>query len=92
MSHTVPLVFLSFLSEFNIFHRSILFFPSCYRWVSWSAFVGLFIGRISKGRTIRNVVFHSYAIPLGYSIMWFGVFGGVGLRQSRQAEGTCVCV
>ena len=54
--------------------------------------MGLFIGRISKGRTIRNVVFHSYAIPLGYSIMWFGVFGGVGLRQSRQAEGTCVCV
>ena len=51
--------------------------------------MGLFIGRISKGRTIRNVVFHSYAIPLGYSIMWFGVFGGVGLRQSRQAEGTC---
>ena len=50
--------------------------------------MGLFIGRISKGRTIRNVVFHSYAIPLGYSIMWFGVFGGVGLRQSRQAEGT----
>ena len=86
MSHTVPLVFLSFLSEFNIFIDPFYFFLP--RWVSWSAFVGLFIGRISKGRTIRNVVFHSYAIPLGYSIMWFGVFGGVGLRQSRQAEGT----
>lgn len=55
-------------------------------WVSWAAFVGLFIARISKGRTIRSIIFFSYACPLMYTIIWFGVFGGVGLRQVRQAE------
>jgi hypothetical protein len=55
-------------------------------WVAWAAFVGLFIARISKGRTIRSVVFYSYACPLIYTIIWFSVFGGVGLRQVRQAE------
>ena len=53
--------------------------------VAWAAFVGLFIARISEGRTIRNVVMYTYIIPLAYTIVWFGVFGGVGLRQTRQA-------
>ncbi|CAJ1939141.1 unnamed protein product [Cylindrotheca closterium] len=55
-------------------------------WVAWAAFVGLFIARVSRGRTIRNVIFYSYACPLIYTIIWFCVFGGVGLRQVRQAE------
>lgn len=54
-------------------------------WVSWAAFVGLFIARISKGRTIRSIIVFSYVCPLLYTIVWFGVFGGVGFRQSRQA-------
>jgi choline-glycine betaine transporter len=54
-------------------------------WVSWSAFVGLFIARISKGRTIRSIVVFSYCCPLLYIIVWFGVFGGTGFRQARQA-------
>ena len=54
-------------------------------WVSWGAFVGLFISRISYGRTIRSVIAYSYIAPLGYTMVWFGIFGGVGLRQSRQA-------
>lgn len=55
-------------------------------WVSWAAFVGLFIARISKGRTIGSICFFSYLIPLAYTIIWFSVFGGIGLRQSRQAQ------
>ncbi|KAL3934455.1 MAG: hypothetical protein SGBAC_009834 [Bacillariaceae sp.] len=55
-------------------------------WVAWAAFVGLFIARVSKGRTIRSIIFFSYACPLIYTIVWFCVFGGVGLRQVRQAE------
>lgn len=55
-------------------------------WVAWAAFVGLFIARISKGRTIRSIIVFSYACPLIYTIVWFAVFGGVGLRQVRQAE------
>lgn len=54
-------------------------------WTSWCGFVGLFIARISKGRTVRNVVLFSLFCPLIYSFIWFAVFGGVGLRQARQA-------
>ena len=54
-------------------------------WVSWGAFVGLFIARVSYGRTIRSVIMYSFICPLLYTIVWFGVFGGAGLRQSRQA-------
>eukprot|EP00980_Cylindrotheca_fusiformis_P001230 scaffold331_cov117-Cylindrotheca_fusiformis.AAC.8 len=55
-------------------------------WVAWAAFVGLFIARISKGRTIRSIIVFSYVCPLIYTIIWFGVFGGVGFRQARQAK------
>ena len=54
-------------------------------WVSWAAFVGIFIARISRGRTIGSVVVYSYIAPLGYTILWFCVFGGAGMRQARQA-------
>jgi glycine betaine transporter len=40
--------------------------------------VGVFIARISKGRTIREFVAGVILIPTGFSILWFGVFGGVG--------------
>jgi glycine betaine transporter len=54
-------------------------------WTSWCGFVRLFIARISKGRTVRNVVLFSLFCPLIYSFIWFGVFGGMGLCQARQA-------
>lgn len=55
-------------------------------WTAWSAFVGIFIARISKGRTIFDVVVYGMGAPLIYSLVWFCVFGGIGLRQVRQAE------
>jgi hypothetical protein len=55
-------------------------------WVSWSAFVGLFVARISKGRTIGEIIVYSLLAPMLYIIAWFSVWGGVGLRQSRQAD------
>jgi len=55
-------------------------------WTAWSCFVGMFIARVSRGRTIREVIGYCFFAPLLYSILWFGVFGGVGLRQARQAE------
>jgi hypothetical protein len=54
-------------------------------WISWSAFVGLFVARISKGRTIGEVILYSLVAPILYCILWFCVWGGVGLRQARQA-------
>jgi len=55
-------------------------------WTAWGAFVGLFLARISRGRTIRQVVIYSFMAPLVYSLIWFCTFGGIGLRQARQAE------
>lgn len=53
-------------------------------WTAWGAFVGLFLARISRGRTIRQVVFYSFFAPLFFSFLWFCTFGGAGLRQARQ--------
>mmetsp|Transcript_20322 Transcript_20322/g.39118 ORF Transcript_20322/g.39118 Transcript_20322/m.39118 type:complete len:830 (-) Transcript_20322:178-2667(-) len=54
-------------------------------WVAWACFVGLFIARISKNRTIRSVVFGVFLAPTAYAIIWFSFMGGIGLRQARQA-------
>lgn len=43
--------------------------------ITWSPFVGIFIARISKGRTIRQFVSGVLAIPAGFSVIWFGIFG-----------------
>jgi len=48
-------------------------------WISWSPFVGTFIARISKGRTIKEFVIGVLAVPTVFSIIWFGVFGGTGI-------------
>lgn len=48
-------------------------------WIAWSPFVGIFIARISRGRTIRELIFGSLIIPTVFSIFWFSTFGGVSL-------------
>lgn len=54
-------------------------------WAAWTPFVGLFIARISKGRSIREIVTYAFIAPMIYCILWFCTFGGIGLRQQRQA-------
>lgn len=44
-------------------------------WISWSPFVGIFIARISKGRTIREFLVYVLLIPTIFSCLWFAVFG-----------------
>jgi choline/glycine/proline betaine transport protein len=48
-------------------------------WISWSPFVGMFIARISKGRTVREFVFGVILIPTLLSFIWMSVFGGSAL-------------
>lgn len=43
--------------------------------ITWSPFVGIFIARISRGRTIRQFVFGVLGLPVGFSVLWFGIFG-----------------
>ncbi|MGO4889754.1 BCCT family transporter [Anaerobacillus sp. MEB173] len=47
---------------------------------AWTPFVGSFIARISKGRTIREFVFGVFAAPTGIAIVWFSIFGGTALH------------
>jgi choline/glycine/proline betaine transport protein len=44
-------------------------------WIAWAPFVGLFIARISRGRTIREFVFGVLLIPLGFTLAWMSIFG-----------------
>ena len=55
-------------------------------WIAWSPFVGMFIAKISRGRTIRQFINATLTAPVGFSILWFSIFGGVGLRMERNAE------
>jgi choline/glycine/proline betaine transport protein len=48
-------------------------------WISWSPFVGMFIARISKGRTVKEFVFGVIMIPTLLSFIWMSVFGGSAL-------------
>jgi glycine betaine transporter len=50
-------------------------------WIAWAPFVGVFIARISKGRTIREFVLGVVLVPTVFSIFWFGVFGGMGFYE-----------
>jgi glycine betaine transporter len=48
-------------------------------WISWSPFVGLFIARVSRGRTIREFILGTVAVPTLAAFVWFSVFGGTAL-------------
>ena len=48
-------------------------------WCSWAPFVGLFIARISKGRTIREFIFGVLVIPTLFGVLWFTVFGNTAI-------------
>jgi choline/carnitine/betaine transport len=49
-------------------------------WISWTPFVGMFIARISRGRTIRQFVGGVILVPSTVSLLWFAVFGGSAMR------------
>ncbi len=50
-------------------------------WISWSPFVGVFVARISRGRTIREVVFWVLLVPVLTTFIWLSVFGGTALHN-----------
>lgn len=58
--------------------------------ISWSPFVGIFIARISRGRSIRQFILGVLAVPVGFSVIWFGVFGWASFDIERTAPGTLV--
>lgn len=59
-------------------------------WISWTPFVGMFIARISRGRTIRQFIGGVILVPSVVSLAWFAVFGGsaMKLQSSKQLSGS----
>jgi choline/carnitine/betaine transport len=53
-------------------------------WISWTPFVGMFIARISRGRTIRQFVTGVLLVPSLVSLVWFCVFGGAAINTQRN--------
>ncbi|PQZ89526.1 choline transporter [Arthrobacter sp. MYb227] len=73
----------SWLSSWTVFYWA--------WWISWTPFVGLFIARISRGRSIRQFVTGVLLVPSTVTLIWFSIFGGgaIGLQERAQnSEGT----
>jgi choline/carnitine/betaine transport len=52
-------------------------------WISWTPFVGMFIARISRGRTIKGFVAGVILVPSFVSLIWFAIFGGAAVSIQR---------
>lgn len=50
-------------------------------WISWSPFVGMFIARVSRGRTVREFIICVLVIPSAVSVLWMTAFGGTAISQ-----------
>jgi choline/glycine/proline betaine transport protein len=55
-------------------------------WISWAAFVGIFIARISRGRTVREFVAGVLLLPTAVSFLWFTVMGGSAMHRVLDGE------
>lgn len=53
-------------------------------WISWSPFVGMFIARVSKGRTVREFILSVMLVPTFLSFLWMSVFGGNAIFQQME--------
>lgn len=67
-----------FLSGWTIFYWA--------WWISWSPFVGMFLARISRGRTIREFCLGVMLVPAGLSTVWFAIFGGTAIKFEQMGE------
>ncbi|NMT63383.1 BCCT family transporter [Marinobacter orientalis] len=56
-------------------------------WISWSPFVGMFIARVSRGRTVREFVTAVLIVPTVITVVWMSAFGGAALEQIQQGIG-----
>ncbi|MGB3764809.1 MAG: choline BCCT transporter BetT [Ornithinimicrobium sp.] len=55
-------------------------------WIAWASFVGLFLARISRGRTIRQFVAGTMIIPFSYVVMWVSIFGNTAIDRVRGGD------
>ncbi|WPC72350.1 BCCT family transporter [Vibrio porteresiae] len=57
-------------------------------WISWSPFVGMFIARVSKGRTVREFMIAVLLVPTLVTLIWMSVFGGLAIDQIVHQVGS----
>lgn len=55
-------------------------------WVAWAPFVGVFIARISRGRTVKEFMLGVLLAPTGFCLLWFGIFGSAGLQAELSGS------
>lgn len=56
-------------------------------WIAWAPFVGQFVARVSKGRTIRQFVLAVTLLPSGFSMIWLSIYGGAAFNLDKIANG-----
>ena len=56
-------------------------------WISWSPFVGMFIARVSRGRTIREFLIAVLLIPTLVTVLWMSIYGGIAIDQVVNGVG-----
>ena len=59
-------------------------------WISWTPFVGMFIARISRGRTIREFVTGVLLVPTMVALIWFSIFGGSAIHEQQTGASVTV--
>jgi len=69
----------------TFYHSWTIFFWAW--WISWSPFVGMFIARVSRGRTIRQFLTAVLIVPVMFTAVWMSAFGGNGLDQAANGVG-----
>lgn len=55
-------------------------------WIAWAPFVGMFLARISRGRTIRQFVAATLTVPFAFTLLFLSIFGNAALRLARAGE------
>lgn len=56
-------------------------------WIAWVPFVGQFVARVSKGRTIREFVMAVTLLPVGFSFIWLAIYGGAAFNLDKVSNG-----
>lgn len=56
-------------------------------WIAWAPFVGQFVARVSKGRTIREFILAVSLLPSGFSLIWIGIYGGAAFNINALSNG-----
>ncbi len=56
-------------------------------WIAWAPFVGQFVARVSKGRTIREFILAVTLLPVGFSLIWLAIYGGAAFNLDKISHG-----